>query len=129
MKLKLSCLLSVCLLMGSCSGGTSGNVSASGTSASPSKPVNTPTNTTSTLNAYGENPAAVAAAQQYLNQAYNPSPAAVAAAQQYSNTAPPSSSTIKDPVAQGYTNLTNSLQNNSLGCTYVTDYYGNRICQ
>jgi hypothetical protein len=35
MKLKLSYLVSVCLLMGSCSGGTSGNVSSAGTSTSP----------------------------------------------------------------------------------------------
>lgn len=34
MKLKLSCLLSVCLLMGSCSGGTSSRVADSGTSYS-----------------------------------------------------------------------------------------------
>ena len=109
MKLKLSCLLSVCLLMGSCSGGTSGNVSDSGTSASPSNTTNT--------NAYGENPAAVAAAQQYLNQAYNPSPATVAAAKEYLKTAPPSNSTIIDPVAQANLNLANSISKQN--CGYV----------
>jgi hypothetical protein len=48
MKLKLSYLLSVCLLMSSCSGGTSGNVSDSGTSAYPSTAAYTPNTSTST---------------------------------------------------------------------------------
>jgi hypothetical protein len=57
MKLKLSYLLFICLLMGSCSGGTSSNVSDSGTSASPSSNPgytssnpSTPTNTNSNPN-------------------------------------------------------------------------------
>jgi hypothetical protein len=107
MKLKLSCLLSVCLLMGSCSGGTSGNVSDSGTSAYPSSNPgytssnpSTPTYTPSTSGS---------------NSTINPSVAA-ANLQRLMNNQARSNSTIGDTPSQVYTNLGNSIRQQ--GCSY-----------
>jgi hypothetical protein len=90
MKLKLSCLLSICFLMGSCSGGTSSRVADSGTSY--------PISSTDTPSTSAPTGTGAANLQRLMNNQAG------------------INATLVDPTSQGYTNLGNSIRQQ--GCTY-----------